>query len=53
MDLDNAVINSHTNRQAAPANAQTQAWQRVCLTKRGPKTTDKPAEEKEHRTGNI
>ena len=30
---------SHTHCQAAPANAQTQAWQRVCLPNR---TTKRP-----------
>jgi hypothetical protein len=38
--------NSHTHCQSAPANAQTQAWQRVCLPKRTTKTTDKPTDEK-------
>ena len=38
--------NSHTHCQAAPANATTQAWQRVCLSYRTTKTTDKPADEK-------
>ena len=26
------TLNSHTHCQAAPANAQTKAWQRVCLS---------------------
>ena len=43
---------SHTHCQATPANAQPQAWQRVCLPNRTPKTIDKPAEEKEHRSDN-
>ena len=47
MDLDNSLTNSHTHCQAAPANAQTQAWQRVCLHSRTTKTT-----EEEHRTDN-
>jgi len=38
---------------SAPANAQTQAWQRVCLPNRTTKTTDKPTDEKEHRSDNI
>ena len=38
--------------QAAPANAQTKAWQRVCLSNRTTKTTDKPTDEEEHRTHN-
>ena len=46
MDLDNSLANSHTHCQAAQANAQTQAWQRVCLSNRTTKTTDKPADEK-------
>ena len=45
--------NSHTHCQSAQANAQTQAWQRVCLPKRTTKTTDKQADEKEHRSDNI
>jgi hypothetical protein len=44
---------SHTHCQAAPANAQTQAWQRVFLSNRTTKTTDKPTDEKEHRSDNI
>lgn len=44
---------SHTHCQAAQANAQTQAWQRVCLPNRTTKTTDKPTNEKEHRSDNI
>jgi len=43
---------SHTHCQAANAKAQTQAWQRVCLSNRITKTTDKPAYEKEHRSDN-
>jgi hypothetical protein len=43
----------HTHYQAAPANAQTQAWQRVCLSNRTTKTADKPTDEKEHRSDNI
>ena len=46
------TLNSHTHCQAAQAHATTQAWQRVCLSNRTTKTTDKPAYEKEHRTGN-
>jgi hypothetical protein len=45
--------NSHTHCQAAQANATTQAWQRVCLSNRATKTTDKPTDEKEHRSDNI
>ena len=45
--------NSHTHCQAAPANAKTKAWQRVCLPHRTTKTTDKPTDEKEQRRHNI
>ncbi len=44
---------SHTHCQAAQSKAQTQAWQRVCLPNRTPKTTDKQTDEKEHRTDNT
>ena len=47
------TLNSHTHCQAAPAYAQTQAWQRVCLSQRTTKTTDKQADEKEARLPNI
>ena len=40
------TLNSHTHCQATPANAKTQAWQRVCLSQRTTKTTDKPTDEK-------
>ena len=43
---------SHTHCQAAPANAQTKARQRVCLSNRTTKTIDKPTDEKEHRSDN-
>jgi len=46
------TLNSHTHCQATPANAKTQAWQRVCLFQRTTKTTDKPTDEKEHRSDN-
>jgi hypothetical protein len=46
-------MHSHTHCQAAPANAQTKAWQRVCLPQRTTKTTDKTTDEKEHRSDNI
>jgi hypothetical protein len=49
----NCLPNSHTHCQAAPANAKTQAWQRVWLPNRTTKTTDKSTGEKEHRTDNI
>ena len=47
-----ATLHSHTHCQAAPANAQTQAWQRVCLSNRTTKPTDKQADEKEARLPN-
>ena len=47
------TLHSHTHCQAAPANAKTQAWQRVCLSQRTTKTTVKPTDEKEHRSDNI
>lgn len=46
------TLNSHTHCQAAPANAQTKACQRVCLFQRSPKLTDKQADEKEARLPN-
>ena len=46
------ALSSHTHCQAAQVNAQTQAWQRVCLPQRTSKTTDKQADEKEHRSDN-
>ncbi|MDI9593079.1 MAG: ORF6N domain-containing protein, partial [Bacteroidota bacterium] len=46
------TLNSHTHCQAAPANAQPQAWQRVCLLQRSTKTTDKPIDENEARLPN-
>jgi hypothetical protein len=47
------TLNSHTHYQAALANGQIQAWQRVCLSNRTTKTTDKQTDEKEHRSDNI
>ena len=44
----NSQPNSHTHCQAAQANAQTKACQRVCLSQRTTKTTDKLADEKKH-----
>ncbi len=44
--------NSHTHCQAAKANAETQAWQRVCLFQRTTKTTHKQPDEKEQRRHN-
>ena len=47
------TLHSHTHCQAAPTHAQAKTWQRVCLSNRTTKTTDKPAKEKEHRNDNI
>ena len=46
------TLNSHTHCQAAQAHAKTKAWQRVCLSNRTTKTTDKPTDKEEHRTDN-
>ncbi len=53
MEIVYSQRNSHKHCQAAPANAQTKAWQRVCLSNRTTKTTDKTKDEKEHRSDNI
>lgn len=53
MERIKSPTHSHTHCQAAKANAQTQAWQRVCLSQRTTKPTDKQADEKEHRSDNI
>jgi len=47
------MLNSHAHCQAAHANAQTKAWQRVCLPQRSTKSTEKRADEKEARLPNI
>ncbi len=47
------TLHSHTHCQAAQVHATTQAWQRVCLSNRTVKPTDKQADEKEHRSDNI
>ena len=47
------TLHSHTHCQVAQTNAQTKTWQRVCLSHRTIKTTDKSADEKEHRSDNI
>ena len=52
MELNMPTLHSHTHCQAAQTNAQTQAWQRVCLPYRTTKTTDKQADEKEARLPN-
>lgn len=41
------TLHSHTHCQVALANTQAKAWQRVWLSNRTTKTTDKPANEKE------
>ena len=46
------TLHSHTHCQVAPANAQPKTWQRVCLSNRTTKTTNKPTDEEEHRTDN-
>lgn len=46
------ILNSYTHFQVAPADTQTKTWQSECLCKRSNKTTDKPADEKEHRSDN-
>jgi len=40
-----SMLTSHTHCQAAPANAQTKAWQRVCLFQR---TTDRKSGRKKN-----
>ena len=52
MEIVYSQRSSRTHWQAAQANAQTQAWQRVCLPHRTTTTTDKPTDEKKHRTDN-
>jgi hypothetical protein len=44
--------NSHTHCQVAQADLQGKTWQRMCLSNRKTKTTDKQADEKEHRSDN-
>lgn len=46
------TLHSHTHCQAAQSNAKTKAWQGVCLPHRTTKTSDKPTDEKEHRSDN-
>lgn len=46
------TLHSYTHCQAAPAYTQAKTWQRVCLSKRTTKTTDKPTDEKEHQIDN-
>ena len=47
------TLQSHTHCQVAPADTQAKTWQRVCLPNRTTKTTDKQADEKEHRSDNT
>ncbi|SDA94990.1 hypothetical protein SAMN03080617_03988 [Algoriphagus alkaliphilus] len=47
------TLHSHTHCQVAPAQSQAKTWQRVCLSNRTTKTSDKPTDEKEHRSDNI
>jgi hypothetical protein len=47
------ALHSHTHCQAAPAKAQTKAWQRVCLSQRSTETKENRADEKEARCPNI
>lgn len=46
------ALNSHTHCQVAQAYTQAKTWQRVCLSDITNKTTDKPTDEKEHRSDN-
>jgi hypothetical protein len=48
-----SALHNHKHCQAALANAQTKAWQRVCLSNSTTKTTDNQANEKEHRSDNT
>ena len=47
------TLHSHTHCQVAAAKTQAKTWQRVCLSNRTAKTSDKSADEKEHRSDNI
>jgi len=47
------TLHSHTHCQVAQAKTQTKTWQRGCLSNRTTKTTEKQADEKEHRSDNI
>ena len=47
------TLHSHTHCQVAQADPQAKTWQRVCLSNRTTKTTDKLTDEKEHRSDNI
>ena len=47
------TLHSHTHCQATPANANTQAWQRVCLSQRSTETTEKRTNKEEARCPNM
>lgn len=47
------TLHNHTHCQAAQDNAQTKAWQRVCLSQRSTKPTENRADEKKARCPNI
>lgn len=51
--MRNPTAYSHTHCQAAQANAQTKAWQRVCLSQRSSKPTEKHIENEEARCPNM
>ncbi len=51
--MTKSTLHSHTHCQAAQANAKPKAWQRVCLSNRTTKTTDKPTDEEEARCPNM
>jgi len=46
------ALHSHTHCQAAQANAQTKAWQRVCLSQRSTEPKENRADEEEARCPN-
>jgi len=46
------MLHRHTHCQAAQSNAQTQAWQRVCLSQRSTEPTVKRTNEEEARCPN-
>lgn len=50
--MTTSTLHSQTHCQAAQANTTTQAWQRVWLSHRTVKPTDKQADEEEHRSDN-
>ena len=47
------TLHSHTHYQAAQATAQTQAWQRVCLSQLSTEPTEKRSNKKEARCPNM